>query len=129
MYTYFKYFKIFDINSKISKSFNFIDQPAQNFKKIDNINVSTENAYLYYTKVSTTNNYIYGLCYEKKRDLMNKHPEKCIPEVHVFNWNGKPIAILKLDQTINTFCVVGDTTIFAINPFIDNLIFQYNFKL
>ena len=65
-----------------------------------------KNAMKYYTCVRATNEYLYALCQnEHSHDL-----SKSKPTLEIWDWNGNPIAYLKLDQSICSFDVTDDNS-------------------
>jgi len=63
-------------------------------------------AIVYYQYVKTTQNYIFALFHNQLLVELDQKPQKV--EMHVFDWNGKPIYKLHFDEHIVGFCI--DTT-------------------
>ncbi len=71
------------------------------------LNQITQN----YRKVKTTNKYIYALYIGKTNKELNIEEyglDDFSNEIHVWDWNGNPVAKLSLDKNYFSFCVTQD---------------------
>jgi hypothetical protein len=77
-----------------------------------------------------TDKYIYGLYLGKMQNEITLDPEIYTDtQIHIWDWNGKPIAIVKLKYTEFRIAVDGnDEYFYTINPYHEDLIYKYNLK-
>jgi hypothetical protein len=59
------------------------------------------DAVQYYQDVKATDNYIFALCHGTNISKLDEN----IPVIEVWNWNGDPVCMLKLDKPINAFAI------------------------
>ena len=85
----------------------------------------TKNPIKYYTCVRATNEYLFVLCHnEHTQNLPNNKPT-----LEIWDWNGNPIAYLKLDQPICSFDVTDDNSKIYATSFNDmDKIFLYKIR-
>ena len=49
------------------------------------------------------------------------------PEIHVWNWNGEPVAAFKTDRFVQHIALSDDNTLYAFSPMDEKCI--YSFKI
>ena len=112
-YDKFKMLRIFDRNGTLLKEVRFNNTTnlsknliLNNFKNID-----FDNIIMHYQKIHSTNRYIYALYSGKPMSYVPSENRGIIDicnEIHVWNWEGKPIAKLTLDKNVFSFAVLND---------------------
>ncbi|GHT23648.1 hypothetical protein FACS189430_07250 [Bacteroidia bacterium] len=85
-YTFFKFFRIYDINGKLEKDIHVNIPPYQT----DNVE-DWEKREIYYGKAFATEKYIYAPC--------------SATEIQVWDWDGKPVIQYYLDNPFFTFAI------------------------
>ena len=86
-------------------------------------NFSKKPKKYYYKTVRADNRYIYALCLDAYRNkLLDSYPS-----IEIWDWNGNPIASIKLDHHIKSFDITPDGKgIYAMDREISNEIFYYD---
>ncbi|MCG6186037.1 BF3164 family lipoprotein [Maribellus maritimus] len=116
----FKMFRIYDNCGTLEKEV-VMNIPEKVFFKKPKESIAT-----FYQLVKSTNKYIYAMC-------INGYPEKyleLIPEIEVWDWEGKPVAKFKLTNPVFSFDVTDDNnTIYCIDRVEIDKIYMYNLDL
>lgn len=61
---------------------------------------------IFYDAIKVTDKYIYTICENSKHgNLLNN-----IPSLEIWDWNGNPVALIKLDRSVSAFEVTKDDT-------------------
>lgn len=114
----YKNFKQIDLiysDGKIKNlRFPNFDSNVDKINKVNEKNVSfADNSLYFYSYVFTTSDYFFALCWNASRKEIKEN--KTHPEIHIFDWDGKLISILKPNIAISYFCVdMENSKIFAI---------------
>lgn len=128
-YYYAKRFKIFDaLRNFEPKEFVFTDQAGFSITRTDNLNVDLSETNTYYFQLHSSEKYIYALYYGVIENEIGMD-DSIIAKVHVFDWDGNPVANLSLEDVYSTFCVTGDSVIYAASPLDIEHIDVYKFRL
>jgi hypothetical protein len=80
-------------------------------------------ASLYYDAIKATNKYIYVICEDTQQDKVLNN----LPNLEVWDWNGNPITLFKLDRPVAAFEVTpDDKKIYFIDRKTQDRIFTYD---
>jgi hypothetical protein len=80
-------------------------------------------ASLYYDAIKATNKYIYAICEDTQQDKVLDN----LPNLEVWDWNGNPITLFKLDRPVAAFEVTDDDKkIYFIDRKTQDRIFTYD---
>jgi hypothetical protein len=97
----------------------------RNTFSVANLNETTLN----YLKLKTTKSYIYGLYSGKTHGELETQEKRTADygtEIHVWDWNGKPIARYKLDKYMFSFSVSSDDEYIVLSSVLDdNKLFRF----
>lgn len=73
---------------------------------------NTAGTLVNYLKIKVTDNYIYGLYVGKTHEELQEFGKEAIAdygrEIHIWDWNGTPVARLSLDKPVSNFAVSQD---------------------
>lgn len=102
-YSLQKQLKLIDFNGEVLKSIAIDVPPYLNYETMSASN--NWGNYVYYTDCTSSDKHIYALCRNESRKNYNtgKGAEKS--EIHVFDWDGNFLKIIKLDEPISCFTV------------------------
>ena len=121
-YTYFKRLRIYDKDMTLRHDVDIKIEPYNtNFVAGEDNRKSP----LYYTgQPQTVSNLIYALCLNAEAGGAEA---KCNPELHVFDWDGNPVACYKLDRRVSLFTISEKhKKIYAIDNLSDSGIYIYD---
>lgn len=127
-------FKIIRIYSKTGKVLKEIRFKNNNYFSKDILiknpeNINLDKIKLHYQKIKSTNKYIYALYSGKSlSEISNSKKSSFCNEIHVWDWNGNPIAKLILDKNIFSF-VVASNNEYIIGAAFDDIDVFYKYKL
>ncbi len=69
-------------------------------------NIDLDKVIVYYQRIYSTDKYIYALYSGKSMvDIQNSGKPDICNEIHVWNWEGKPVAKIILDRNVSSFVV------------------------
>jgi hypothetical protein len=78
---------------------------------------------LYYDVIKATNKYIYAICEDTQHDKVLNN----LPNLEVWDWNGNPVILFKLDRSVIAFEVTDDDKkIYFIDRKTQDRIFSYD---
>jgi hypothetical protein len=78
---------------------------------------------LYYDAIKATNKYIYAICEDTQHDKVLDN----LPNLEVWDWNGNPVTLFKLDRPVAAFEVTDDDKkIYFIDRKTQDRIFTYD---
>ncbi len=91
-----------------------------------------ENMKVFCQEVHATNQYIYAEIYnDKYKNIYDKDGflREFIPEIHVLDWSGNPVAILKLNEYYSYFSVdMDDKYLYTCDNFVSDTIKRYDLE-
>ena len=120
--SFFAHFKAFQIISDRGKILHTVDLPITPFAaRYDK--QSKMRFYGYISNPSATSDRIYVLCAATEEE---PNYDVAARQVHVFDWDGHPVACYTLDHDVHHIAVDG-RTIYAVNMFKSNQIYVYRF--
>jgi hypothetical protein len=95
-YVYFKRWRIYNNEGMLIRDISVKIPPfSSNLLDID-------ERYVYYGRIFATNNYLYALCKNKKR---NESLPEDNTELQVWDWDGNPVALYNLDKYLFCFTI------------------------
>ncbi len=98
-----KQMKIVDFDGNVIRSVAVDIPPYLNY---ETVSFSNENGkYVYYTDCYASDNYIYALCLNEVRDRYMSDIGKKNSEIHIFDWNGDLIKVVRCDRPLTCFTV------------------------
>lgn len=130
-YDKFPIIRIYNNNGELNTEIRFNNQQDFPYSMVKTNPTQTEmlNMTMNYTKLKVTNKYIYALYIGKTLKEMNaneRHTDDYSNEIHVFDWNGKPVRKILLDQYIFSFCITpNDDYLIASSLNSINKLYQY----
>ena len=78
---------------------------------------------LYYNAIKATNKYIYAICEDTQHDKVLEN----LPNLEVWDWNGNPVTLFKLDRPVAAFEVTDDDKkVYFIDRKTQDRIFTYD---
>lgn len=102
---YFNQIEIFSLNGDLELTISGNDSD-QVFQENRNEGWKSEETITYYGGVTTTDKYIMAIYYNKKDHEMRNndgyYKEDLKSAIRVFDWSGKPIAVLNLDKRVTS---------------------------
>jgi hypothetical protein len=133
VYGKFGKIEIYNLTSSYPTTINYKNFPDifENMPGLETNSIrAPNNSHVFSWQVKSTDSYIYvqvfGCEYERisdGRDLKRSE----IFEIHVFDWNGNPIALLKPDRFYETYAVdPKDKYLYTIHPDSASIIMRYN---
>lgn len=104
-YKNFKSIDFVSVNGNLLKKVSLTgsNYNLNKIKLIDEANISIEDGIVYYTYTFPTKEKLYALCWNADKKKIREGIVN--PEIHVFNWKGDLLSILKLDTPVSYFCV------------------------
>jgi len=132
VYDKFQLLRIYLNTGELDKEVRFSDK--LNFPKElvfgDISHVDLNKVYVHYQRIQSTNNFIYALYSGKSVASMsnsNSQPTNLCSEIHVWNWEGTPIAKIILKRGCYSFAVSADDSYIVCSDIesIDTL-YRYN---
>lgn len=121
-YTYFKRLRIYD---KYMTLLHDVDIKVEPYHTNFAVGGDNRKSPLYYTgQPQAVNNLIYVLCLNAEAGGAEA---KCKPELHVFDWDGNPVACYKLDRRVSLFAISEKhKRIYAVDNLSDKEIYIYD---
>lgn len=84
-----------------------------------------ENPMVYYQSAKATDKYIFALCLNTRLN----NSDETLPDIEIWDWNGNPVARLKLDHFIHAFDVTPDGKgIYGMDHEISDKLFYYDLE-
>ena len=113
VYDKFQMLRIFNLNGTLLKEVRFKDSPNPPKGIIigDFTAVNPDELIMHYQKIQSTNRYIYALYSGKSVSHMspdNRGIADICDEIHVWDWEGNPIAKISLGKYFFSFTVTSD---------------------
>jgi hypothetical protein len=131
LYDHFKQLKIYStVKNELVHDVTFKDSPEQKIEVRTEGTINTSMSYSFYLDMYATNKYIYGLYLGKKPDEINTDPTvNTDTQMHIWDWKGKPIALIKLKNTEFRIAVdANDEYFYTISPYHENALYKYDLK-
>ena len=89
-----------------------------------------KNQLIFCWRVQATNKYIYARIYnDKYKNIVDGDGplRSFIPETHIFDWSGNPVAAIKLNNFYDNFAVdLNDEYIYTVDSYTPNIIKRYD---
>jgi hypothetical protein len=131
LYSNFPLLRIFDVNNmNLEESIFLENAPKQIIEIGSEGTISTKLSYSFYLDICSTPKYIYGLFLGKKPSDLEATPGvEVSTNVHVWDWNGVPIASIELKNTELRIAVdKEDRFLYTISPYSVSKLYRYEIK-
>ena len=135
-YMRFPLIRVYDFNSSTLKEINYKPKNEQVSNVMlgpNNVGISTRNMFSYYQSIKVSDNRVYALYLEGKRDIDSEGNAETEtfnePELHVYDWNGKPIKRIVLPEWVSRYDISPDDSfIYIFHPENENYLYRYSSK-
>lgn len=134
LYDKFPLLRIFSSEGELLKELMFKNnQNAITVDMLNNLDQATLNSItVNYLKIKTTKNFIYGLYAGKTHVELNTAERRNADyghEIHVWNWEGEPVARYKLPNSVSGFAVTKDDSfVICTSLMYDDKLFKFKLK-
>jgi hypothetical protein len=134
VYSFFPLLRIVDNKGTILKECYIKRLPKQiEFKNLGTRDSNLLYGIVYYSYIRATDQYIYLLYNPRKGEKVTKRRFKHTPigqkEVHIFKWNGQPVARIKLKQGTLSFAPSSDDHyLYCTNMYSMDKIYRYDLR-
>ncbi len=103
--------RIYSRNGELIKEVVFKDSPHPSIKFLNGDISNLSNEVIHYIKIQSTDKYIYGLYIGKKMEELPPGLSSLPCELHVWDWEGSPIASYRIKDKLFSFDITKDDKI------------------
>lgn len=116
LYSKYPILKIYNTKSlNLEKELMYDCRINQTFE-FNGSGLETENTYIFYKEIFTSDKFIYGLYIGRTPFQIDNEYENMKTSIHVWDWNANPVANYDLDLPIFKFIVYNDSLLIGITP-------------